>query len=99
MPENNSNNLESRTTQELEFQQFVKNQFELLFARMNKLEEQFDRKLDQKIDGVREEMRERFVQLSRQMRQMDKMMDVFIADHLSLKDEWREMRDSQAPKN
>jgi len=62
MPESNGNNLENRTTQELEFQEFVKKQFEMLFIRIDKLET---------------EMRERFLQLSRQIRDLDIKVDVY----------------------
>jgi len=77
MPESNGNNLENRTTQELEFQEFVKKQFEMLFIRIDKLET---------------EMRERFLQLSRQIRDLDIKVDVYTREHSYMKDDIREMR-------
>ena len=56
MPESNGDNLGNRTNQELEVQEFVKKQFEMLFIR---------------IDNLETEMRERFLQLSRQIRDLD----------------------------
>ena len=77
MPENNGSNPENRTTQELEFQEFVKKQFELLFNQQAVL---------------RTEMNERFIQLSRQIRDLDQKVDVFIREHGYIKDDIREMR-------
>lgn len=62
MPENNGNSAESKTTQELEFQEFFKQQFDLLFALVNQ---------------VRNEMNERFIQLSRQIRNLDSKVDIY----------------------
>jgi hypothetical protein len=84
MPESNGNNLENRTTQELEFQEYVKKQFELLFTRMDQL--------DGKIDSVRAEMIERFIQLSRQIRDLDIKVDVYTREHSYMKDDIRELR-------
>ena len=77
MPESNGENLESRATQELEFQEFVKKQFEMLFIRLDNLET---------------EMRERFLQLSRQIRDLDIKVDVYTREHSYMKDDIREMR-------
>ena len=81
MTENNGNNAESRTTQELEFQEYVKKQFELVFARMDNLEA-----------GLRMEMRERFLQLSRQIRDFDIKVDIYTREHSYMKDDIREVR-------
>ena len=81
MPENNGSNSESKTTQEPEFQEFVKRQFEMLFARVDSLDLNF-----------RTEMSERFLQLSRQIRDLDQKVDVFIREHGYLKDDIRELR-------
>lgn len=77
MQENNGNDPESRTTQELEFQEFVKKQFEMLFIR---------------IDNLETEMRERFIQLSRQIRDFDIKVDVYTREHSYMKDDIREVR-------
>lgn len=84
MPEQNGDNLENGSTQELAFQEFVKQQFDLLFARINKL--------DEKVDDVRLEMQERFLQLSRQIRDLDQKVDVYTREHVYIKDDVRELR-------
>ncbi len=84
MPEQNGSEIEYGSTQELAFQEFVKQQFELLFARINKL--------DEKVDGVRLEMQERFLQLSRQIRDLDQKVDVYTREHTYIKDDVRELR-------
>ncbi len=77
MSGNNENGSESKTTQELEFQEFVKQQFDLLFALVNQ---------------VRNEMNERFIQLSRQIRDLDSKVDIYTREHSYMKDDIREVR-------
>jgi hypothetical protein len=84
MSENNENGFESKTTQDLEFQEFVKKQFELLFAQFNQV--------NQTIDNLRGEMIERFIQLSRQIRDLDSKVDIYTREHSYMKDDIREMR-------
>jgi len=84
MSGNNENGSESKTTQELEFQEFVKKQFELLFAQVNQV--------NQKVDDLRGEMIERFVQLSRQIRDFDIKVDIYTREHSYMKDDIREVR-------
>ncbi len=84
MPEQNGDNLESRSTQELASQEFVRQQFELLFAGINML--------DEKVDIVRQEMAERFLQLNRQIRDLDQKVDVYTREHSYIKDDVRELR-------
>lgn len=69
MSENNGNSSESKTTQELEFQEFVKQQFELLFVQTTQV--------NQKVDDLRREVIERFLQLSRQIRDLDSKVDIY----------------------
>lgn len=75
--ENNGNNLENKSTQDLEFQEFVKQHLELLSAQ---------------IDSLRSEMLERFLQLSRQLKDQDIKVDVYTREHTYLKDDIREIR-------
>jgi len=77
MSENNGNNPEGRTTQELEFQEFVKKQLELILTQQAE---------------ARTEMSERFLQLSRQIRDFDIKVDVYTREHSYMKDDIREMR-------
>lgn len=81
MSGNNGNDLENRSTQELEFQEFVKKQFELISAQMGNME-----------SSLRTEMNDMFLQLSRQVRELDQKVDVFIREHLYIKDEIRDLR-------
>ena len=81
MTGSNGNNIENKSTQDLEFQEFVKKQFELIFARMDNME-----------GGLRFEMNDRFLQLSRQLRELDQKVDVFVREHLHIKDDIREIR-------
>ncbi len=84
MSETNGNNFESRTTQELEFQEFVKQQFELLFVQVNQT--------NQKVDNLRADVIERFLQLSRQIRDLDSKVDIYTREHSYMKDDIREVR-------
>ena len=77
MTGSNGNDIESRSTQELEFQEFVKRQLELLFAQQSEM---------------RTEMHERFLQLSRQIKDFDIKVDVYTREHSYMKDDIREMR-------
>ena len=81
MSGSNGNELENKSTQELEFQEFVKKQFELVFARMDNME-----------GSLRSEMNDMLLQLSRQVRELDQKVDVFIREHLNIKDDIRELR-------
>lgn len=82
--ENNGNNLENKSTQDLEFQEFVKQQFELLSAQIGLL--------SREIVGIRSEMLERFLQLSRQIKDLDSKVDIYTREHSYMKDDIREMR-------
>ncbi len=77
MTGSSGNDIESRSTQELEFQEFVKRQLELLFAQQSEM---------------RTEMHERFLQLSRQIKDFDIKVDVYTREHSYMKDDIREMR-------
>ncbi len=88
MSGDNGNNLENRSTQELEFQQFVKQQFELMLARMDRMEG----RMEGEIAGLRRELVERFLQLSRQIKDLDIKVDVYTREHSYMKDDIREVR-------
>lgn len=77
MPENNSQNSETKSTQDLPFEEYVKRQFEALFAR---------------VDNLELNMNERFIQLSRQIRDLDIKVDVYTREHSYMKDDIRELR-------
>ena len=84
MTEDDTNNRDGRSTNEPPFEEFVRKQFESLFA---------------EIAGLRVEMVERFLQLSRQIKHLDQKVDIFVQEHTFLKDELRELRGSQRVKN
>jgi len=81
MTGSNGENIENKSTRELEFQEFVKKQFELIMAQMGNME-----------GSLRSEMNDRFLQLSRQIRELDQKVDVFVREHLHIKDDIREIR-------
>lgn len=82
--ENNGNNIENKSTQELDFQEFVKGQFELLSAQIGLL--------SREIVSTRSEMLERFLQLSRQIKDFDIKVDIYTREHSYMKDDIREVR-------
>jgi hypothetical protein len=90
MPEDN-NSIDNRSTSPLPFEEFVRQQFELLVARLDNMSSE--------VGGLRHEMIERFLQLSRQIKHLDQKVDVFIQEQIYMKDEWRELRDIVKPKN
>ncbi|MBS1787051.1 MAG: hypothetical protein JST85_04980 [Acidobacteria bacterium] len=77
MSGSNGNDLENKSTQDLEFQEFVRRQLELLFAQQT---------------DMRTEMRERFLQLSRQIKDLDIKVDIYTREHSYMKDDIRELR-------
>lgn len=77
MSGDNGNSMENKSTQELEFQSFVRQQLELLFAQQTEM---------------RSEMHERFLQLSRQIKDLDIKVDVYTREHSYMKDDIRELR-------
>lgn len=81
MSGDNGNSMENKSTQDLEFQQYVKQQFELVFSRMDNME-----------SSLRSDMNDMFLQLSRQVRELDQKVDVFIREHLHIKDDIRDLR-------
>jgi hypothetical protein len=88
MSEENPESLNEPVTDPVSFEEHVKSQFELILARLDGIE-----------SGLRAEMVERFLQLSRQVRDLDEKVDVFIKEQLHLKRELREVRDSLTPKH
>lgn len=84
MAEQNNGQFESRTTEGLPFEDYVRQTLAALMTEQKSL---------------REEMVERFIQLSRQIKQLDKKVDVFILEQIAIKDEWQELRDAQQPKH
>lgn len=74
----------NKSTENVPFEEFVKTQFELVFAKLDKLEL---------------EMVDRFLQLSRQIRHLDQKVDIFIQEQIYLKDEMCEIRKQVNPAN
>ncbi|HWQ33959.1 MAG TPA: hypothetical protein VNQ79_14000 [Blastocatellia bacterium] len=88
MPEDNTESLDGNATNPAPFEEFVRQQFELLNKRIDRLDA-----------DLREEMKGRFVQLSRQIREPDQKVDIFIRKQLYIKDDIREPRETRLPKN
>jgi hypothetical protein len=86
-----NNSIDNRSTSPLPFEEFVRQQFELVFARFENMSSE--------VNGLRHEMIERFVQLSRQIKHLDQKVDIFIQEQIYMKDEWRELREIVKPKN
>jgi hypothetical protein len=78
-----NNNLNADTTNPTPFEDFVRQQLVAIAAQVNSL---------------RGEMVERFVQLSRQMRDLDQKVNVFIREQTYIKDDIRELREEKLTK-
>jgi hypothetical protein len=87
MTEDN-NSIDNRSTSPLPFEEFVRQQFGLVFARMDSLE-----------SSLRAEIAERFIQLGRQINHLDQKVGIFIQEQIYMKNEWRELREIVKPKN
>jgi hypothetical protein len=83
-----NNSVDNRSTSPLPFEEFVRQQFELVLARLDNLE-----------SSLRTEIAERFLQLGRQIKHLDQKVDIFIQEQIYMKDEWRELREIVKPKN
>jgi len=102
MSEDETEPLDDHLTSPAPFEEYVKNQFEVVLARLDGVE-----------SGLRAEMVERFLQVSRQirdvdervqdlgeqMRDLDEKVDTFIKEQLRLKRELREVQESLTPKS
>jgi hypothetical protein len=86
-----NNSIDNRSTSHLPFEEFVRQQFELVFARLDNMRSEVSR--------LRHEMIERFIQLSRQIKHLDQKVDIFIQEQIYMKDELRELREIVKPKN
>jgi hypothetical protein len=72
MSEENTKHLDADSTNPLPFEEFVRQHLALLIKQGNELREQQAK--------LREEMVERFLQLSRQIRDLDQKVNVFIRE-------------------
>lgn len=88
MSEDRTDSLNEQSTNPTPIEQRVEKQLELILTRLDNLE-----------SSLRAEMVKRFVQVSRQVRDLDWKVDVFIKEQLYLKQDLREVRDSLTPKN
>ena len=88
MSEDRTESLNEHSTDPTPFEQRVEKQLELILTRLDNLE-----------SSLRAEMVERFVQVGRQVRNLDQKVDIFIREHVEIKQELREVRDSLTPKN
>jgi hypothetical protein len=83
MPEDDTNGLDANTTGSAPFEAFVRRQLEVAVATLERIER----------DNI-----DRFIQLSRQIRELDQKVDVFIKEQIYIKDDVRELREARLPK-
>ena len=83
MPEDDPNGLNANTTGSAPFEAFVRQQLEMIVATLERIER----------DSV-----DRFVQLSRQIREPDQKVDIFIKEQIYIKDDVRELRGERLSK-
>ena len=98
MPEDNTNSQNDDSTTPLPFEEFVRQQLATILVRLDGVE-----------NSLRQEMVERFLQLSRQIRELDTRvgkieervedidykLDDFIKEQIRIKREWREFQQRQ----
>lgn len=101
MSEDNTKSINDDPTNPVPFEEFVKQQFTVILGRMDKI--------DSRLDKIESEMIERFVQLSRQIRDLDTRvgkveehvedidykLDDFIKEQIRMKREWRDFQGSK----
>ena len=80
MPEDDTNGLSAGTTGSAPFEDFVRQQLAMIVATLERIER----------DSI-----DRFVQLSRQIRELDHKVDIFIREQIYIKDDIRELRASR----
>ena len=90
MSEDNTKNLDADSTNPLPFEEFVRQHLALLIKQGNELREQRVK--------LQEEMVERFLQLSRQIKDLDQKVNVFIREQTYIKDDVRELREERLPR-
>jgi len=88
MSEDTTKPLDDHSTGSVPFEEYVRKQLELILTRLDSVE-----------SNLRAEMVERFLQVSRQVRDLDEKVDVFIKEQIHLKRELREVRDSLTPEH
>jgi predicted nucleic acid-binding Zn-ribbon protein len=104
MSEENTGYQDADSTNPLPFEDFVRQHLAVLLKRVNNLQEQQNDLQSQVVSlreqqvKLQEEMIERFMQLSRQIKDLDKKMDVFIREQTYIKDDIRELREEKLTK-
>jgi hypothetical protein len=83
MSEDDTNGLNADTTGPTPFEDFVRQQLEMIVATLERIER----------DNI-----DRFIQLSRQVRGLDQKVDIFIKEQIYIKDDIRELREAKLPK-
>jgi hypothetical protein len=83
MQDADTNGLNENTTGSALFETFVRQQLEMIAAAVERIEK----------DSI-----DRFIQLSRQVRQLDQKVDIFIKEQIHIKDDVRELRDERLSK-
>ena len=83
MPDDETNGLNANVTGSTPFETFVRQQLEIIAATLERIER----------DNI-----DRFIQLSRQIRELDQKVDIFIKEQIHIKDDVRELREERLPK-
>ncbi len=82
MPEDDTDGLSAGITGSAPFEDFVRQQLAMIVATLERIER----------DGI-----DRFLQLSRQIRELDQKVDIFIREQIYIKDDIRELRAARIP--
>lgn len=104
MPEDKTNGLNADSTNPLPFEDFVRRHLAVLLKHVNNLQEQQNDLQGQVVSlreqqvKLQEEIVERFVQLSRQIKDLDQKVNVFIREQTYIKDDIRELREEKLTK-
>lgn len=88
MTEDSAKPHDDKAASEPPFEEYVKRQFELVFTRLDSFE-----------TSIRAEMVERFIQLSRQIRDLYQKVDIFVREQIYIKGDIRELRATQDPRH
>jgi hypothetical protein len=83
MTVDDANGLSANTAGSAPFEAFVRQQLEMIVATLERIER----------DSI-----DRFIQLSRQVRELDQTVDIFIKERIYIKDDVRELREARLPK-
>lgn len=98
MSEENSRPLDENATNPVQFEDFVRQQFEMIASRLDRMEkEMVERFVQLSRQGL--ETREQVVEAREDIRDLDGKVDHFIREHLRIKRDLRELQESLNPRH